>query len=104
VTASQATETDELLTIDELAARTGMTVRTVRFYAGQGLLPQPRRQGRMAYYGPEHRMRLEFVKELQDYGYTLAGIERYLSRIPRRRRRESWRAQSDAGAVGAAAR
>jgi DNA-binding transcriptional MerR regulator len=82
VTAPQATETDELLTIDELAARTGMTVRTVRFYAAQGLLPQPRRQGRMAYYGPEHRMRLEFVKELQEYGYTLAGIERYLSRIP----------------------
>jgi len=82
VTAPQAAETDELLTIDELAARTGMTVRTVRFYAGQGLLPQPRRQGRMAYYGPEHRMRLEFVKELQDCGYTLAGIERYLSRIP----------------------
>ena len=29
------------LTIDELAARTGMTVRTVRFYATQGLLPPP---------------------------------------------------------------
>jgi DNA-binding transcriptional MerR regulator len=82
VTAPQASETDELLTIDELAARTGMTVRTVRFYAAQGLLPQPRRQGRIAYYGAEHRMRLEFVKELQDYGYTLAGIERYLARIP----------------------
>jgi DNA-binding transcriptional MerR regulator len=82
VTAPHVTETDELLTIDELAARTGMTVRTVRFYAAQGLLPQPRRQGRIAYYGPEHRMRLEFVKELQDCGYTLAGIERYLSRIP----------------------
>ena len=26
-------------TIDELAARTGMTVRTVRFYAAEGLLP-----------------------------------------------------------------
>jgi DNA-binding transcriptional MerR regulator len=82
VTASLPADTDELLTIDELAARTGMTVRTVRFYAGQGLLPQPRRNGRIAYYGPEHRMRLDFVKELQDCGYTLAGIERYLSRIP----------------------
>ena len=35
MTAPQAAETDELLTIDELAARTGMTVRTVRFYAGE---------------------------------------------------------------------
>jgi DNA-binding transcriptional MerR regulator len=73
---------EELLTIDELAARTGTTVRTVRFYASQGLLPVPLRRGRIAYYGPAHRMRLEFVRELQDYGYTLAGIERYLSRIP----------------------
>ncbi|MEO9237379.1 MAG: MerR family transcriptional regulator [Jatrophihabitantaceae bacterium] len=73
---------EELLTIDELAVRTGMTVRTVRFYASQGLLPAPLRRGRIAYYGRAHRMRLEFVRELQDYGYTLAGIERYLSRIP----------------------
>ncbi|MGI8664801.1 MAG: MerR family transcriptional regulator [Jatrophihabitans sp.] len=73
---------EELLTIDELAARTGTTVRTVRFYASQGLLPAPLRRGRIAYYGPAHRMRLDFVRELQDYGYTLAGIERYLSRIP----------------------
>jgi DNA-binding transcriptional MerR regulator len=73
---------DELLTVDELAARTGTTVRTVRFYASQGLLPAPLRRGRIAYYGRAHRMRLEFVRELQDYGYTLAGIERYLSRIP----------------------
>ena len=73
---------EELLTIDELAARTGITVRTVRFYAGQGLLPPPLRRGRIAYYGQAHRMRLEFVRELQDYGYTLAGVERYLSRIP----------------------
>jgi DNA-binding transcriptional MerR regulator len=74
--------TDDLLTIDELAARTGMTVRTVRFYAAQGLLPPPVRSGRIAYYGAKHRMRLDFVRELQDYGYTLSGIERYLERIP----------------------
>lgn len=73
---------DELLTIDELAARTGLTVRTIRFYAGHGLLPPPVRRGRLAYYGPPHRMRLEFVRELQDYGYTLAAVERVLARIP----------------------
>jgi DNA-binding transcriptional MerR regulator len=72
----------ELCTIDELAVRTGLTVRTIRFYAGQGLLPPPVRRGRLAYYGPSHRMRLEFVRELQDYGYTLAAVERVLARIP----------------------
>ncbi|MFL6161660.1 MAG: MerR family transcriptional regulator [Jatrophihabitantaceae bacterium] len=71
-----------LLTIDELASRTGLTVRTIRFYAAEGLLPAPIRRGRLAYYGPPHRMRLEFIRELQDYGYTLAAIERVLARIP----------------------
>ncbi|UQX88843.1 MerR family transcriptional regulator [Jatrophihabitans telluris] len=73
---------ERMLTVDELAARTGMTVRTVRFYAAEGLLPPPLRQGRIAYYGPAHRMRLDFIRELQEFGYTLAGIERYLARIP----------------------
>jgi DNA-binding transcriptional MerR regulator len=70
------------LTIDELAARTGMTVRTVRFYAAEGLLPPPERRGRLAYYGPQHRMRLELIRTLQEHGYTLAAIERVLARVP----------------------
>lgn len=73
--------TDEL-TIDELAARTGMTVRTVRFYATEGLLPPPVRRGRIAYYGPAHRMRLDLVRTLQEHGYTLAAVERVLARVP----------------------
>ncbi|MGH3371222.1 MAG: MerR family transcriptional regulator, partial [Nocardioidaceae bacterium] len=32
---------DALLTVDELSARVGMTVRTLRFYAGRGLIPPP---------------------------------------------------------------
>src|SRR5690242_13812495 len=50
---------EELLTIDELAAGAGLTVRTVRFYATKGLLPAPVRRGRIAYYGPVHRVRLD---------------------------------------------
>jgi DNA-binding transcriptional MerR regulator len=71
-----------LLTIDELAAAAGMTVRTVRFYAAKGLLPAPIRKGRVGYYGSAHRLRLDLVRELQGHGYALAGIERHLSRIP----------------------
>jgi DNA-binding transcriptional MerR regulator len=72
----------DTLTIDELAARTGMTVRTVRFYATEGLLPAPERRGRVAYYDARHRMRLELIRTLQEHGYTLAAIERVLQRIP----------------------
>ncbi|MDI1455695.1 MerR family transcriptional regulator [Streptomyces sp. ATE26] len=71
------------LTIDELAARAGVTVRTVRFYSSRGLLPPPeigpRRVGR---YGPVHEARLALIEELQRQGMTLAAIERYLRRLP----------------------
>ncbi|MEU1183363.1 MerR family transcriptional regulator [Streptomyces sp. NPDC005820] len=77
-------ETDEPpLTVDELAARAGVTVRTVRFYSTRGLLPPPvigpRRVG---HYGPEHLARLELIEELQRQGMTLAAIERYLGQLP----------------------
>ncbi|MCZ2524864.1 MerR family transcriptional regulator [Streptomyces sp. HB2AG] len=71
------------LTVDELAARAGTTVRTVRFYSSRGLLPPPvlgpRRVGR---YGPEHLSRLALIEELQHQGLTLAAIERYLRQLP----------------------
>ncbi|MEU5507301.1 MULTISPECIES: MerR family transcriptional regulator [Streptomyces] len=77
------TETEQPLTIDELAARAGVTVRTVRFYGTKGLLPPPvigpRRVG---HYGEEHLARLELIEELQSRGMTLAAIERYLGQLP----------------------
>jgi DNA-binding transcriptional MerR regulator len=77
-----ADDVPALLTIDGLAAVTGMTVRNTRYYASLGLLPAPIRRGRMAYYGPEHVARLELVRALQDHGFTLAAIERYLAGVP----------------------
>ncbi|TDB97212.1 MerR family transcriptional regulator [Actinomadura sp. 7K534] len=70
------------LTVDELASRAGVTVRTVRFYAGRGLLPPPKLRGRTGLYGPEHLARLELVRELQSLGLTLASIEKHLQKIP----------------------
>lgn len=70
------------LTVDELASRAGVTVRTVRFYAGRGLLPPPRLRGRTGLYGADHLARLELVRELQSLGLTLASIEKHLKKIP----------------------
>lgn len=72
----------ETLSVEQLAARVGMSVRTVRFYAGRGLIPPPRREGRNGFYGPDHLARLELVKELQAHGFTLSAIEGYLAHIP----------------------
>ncbi|MEU8800273.1 MerR family transcriptional regulator [Spirillospora sp. NPDC048819] len=70
------------LTVDELASRAGVTVRTVRFYAGRGLLPPPKLRGRTGLYGADHLARLELVRELQSLGLTLASIEKHLQKIP----------------------
>src|SRR3954466_5045373 len=71
--------TDQELTVDQLAARVGMTVRNVRAYASRGLLPPPRLVGRTGFYSREHVHRLLLVRELLDRGYTLAAVEKAIS-------------------------
>jgi len=80
--AAAAHETDELMTLEELTERVGMSVRNVRFYTTKGLVPPPIRRGRSGYYSSDHLARLELVRELQAHGFTLAAIEKYVARIP----------------------
>jgi MerR HTH family regulatory protein len=47
------------LTIDELAADSRIPSRTIRFYQQKGVLLPPVIKGRVAYYGPRHKERLE---------------------------------------------
>ncbi len=61
----------DLLTIDELAQRTGLTTRNIRAYQSRGLVPHPVKQGRTGYYGPEHIERLELIRELREEGLAL---------------------------------
>ena len=66
------------LTIDELARRTGMTVRNIRAHQSRALLPPPQVRGRTGYYGPEHERRIELIRELQADGFKLEAISRLL--------------------------
>ncbi|MCU1661391.1 MAG: hypothetical protein QOI36_563 [Pseudonocardiales bacterium] len=70
------------MTIDQLAERTGITVRNIRFYAGRGLLPPPQLRGRTGLYGEDHLAWLELVSELSALGFTLSAIESHLERLP----------------------
>jgi DNA-binding transcriptional MerR regulator len=78
---SSAASEPERFTIDELAARSGVPTRTIRFYQSKGTLPAPERRGRVAYYSPEHLRRLEVIAELQDRGLRLDAIRDALERI-----------------------
>ena len=72
-------EPEEWLTIDQLAARTGLTVRNVRAHVTRGLLPPAQMRGRTAYYGPEHVARLQLVVGLQQQGFNLAAIRKLVT-------------------------
>jgi DNA-binding transcriptional MerR regulator len=66
--------------VEEIAARAGVRVDTIRFYQFRGLLPRPRREGRIALYDDEHLARLRRIRELVDQEFTLAQIKRLLER------------------------
>jgi DNA-binding transcriptional MerR regulator len=74
----QMTDQDSDLTIEELAAQTGMTVRNIRSHRARGLLPAPHVRDRVGYYGGEHLSRLRMIQELQSEGFNLKGIQRLL--------------------------
>jgi DNA-binding transcriptional MerR regulator len=64
--------------IDDLARLAGTTVRNVRAYQDRGLLPPPRRDGRVGLYSEAHLARLRVIGQLLDRGYTLANIAELL--------------------------
>ncbi len=66
------------LRVEELAAETGVSVDTVRYYQKLRLLPPPDRVGRIAWYDQRHHERLERIRELAEQGLTLALIGRVL--------------------------
>jgi DNA-binding transcriptional MerR regulator len=72
---------DRGLTIEELAEQVGVSVRTVRFYIAQGLLPGPGSRGKSASYGEEHLVRLRLIRQLTEQHVPLAKIHAMLAGI-----------------------
>jgi DNA-binding transcriptional MerR regulator len=65
----------EEMTIEELAHRAQVATTTVRMYQNRGLLPGPRRDGRIGRYGSGHLARLRLIDDLQTRGFSLAAIK-----------------------------
>ncbi len=66
------------LTIEQLAAETGMSVRNIRSHQARGLLAPPDVRSRVGYYGPEHAAQLRLIRSLQEEGFNLGGIKKLL--------------------------
>lgn len=62
---------DGLLTIGELARRTGAPVETIRYYEREGLLPEPARSdANYRLYGNHHFEQLQFVRHCRSLDMT----------------------------------
>ncbi|MBN6035085.1 MerR family transcriptional regulator [Amycolatopsis sp. 195334CR] len=67
-------------TIGELARRTGLPVKTIRFYSDEGLLPPTgRTHAGYRLYDAHAMARLELVKTLRELGLGLPDVERALA-------------------------
>ncbi|MFC4036318.1 MerR family transcriptional regulator [Streptomyces polygonati] len=68
-----------LWSIGELAARAGVSVKTVRFYSDRGLLPQGKRStGGHRRYGPEALERLRLIRALRGLDIPVPDVGRVL--------------------------
>lgn len=72
---------DELYSIGELAQRTGLTVKAIRFYSDSGIVP-PAGRSPAGYrlYSIDDVARLDLVRTLRDLGLDLATIRRVVDR------------------------
>jgi DNA-binding transcriptional MerR regulator len=69
-----------LMTIGEVARRSGFTIRTLRFYERRGLLaPAARRASGYRLYGETELHHLAFIRQAKALGLTLAGIHPLLT-------------------------
>ncbi|WP_433465452.1 MerR family transcriptional regulator [Spirillospora sp. CA-128828] len=72
---------DTLYTIGELAQRTGLSVRTIRFYSDEGVVPPTcRTEAGYRLYDADAVARLDLVRTLRDLGVDLGTVQRVLDR------------------------
>jgi DNA-binding transcriptional MerR regulator len=74
----EAPASERRLTVEQLAQRTGMSVRNIRNHQSRGLLPPPEVRSRVGYYGEEHVQRLRLIQEMQAQGFNLSAIKRLI--------------------------
>jgi MerR family transcriptional regulator, copper efflux regulator len=70
------------VTIGSLAAETGCTVPTIRYYEEIGLLPEAsRRAGGHRVYGDADLRRLTFIRRCRDFGFSIGQVREFLALV-----------------------
>ncbi len=87
----------DLLTIGEVAARSGSAPSALRFYEREGLLAAARTSGGQRRYPRSVLRRLAFVRAASNVGLSLDEVRRALSALPEGRTptKADWRRLSD---------
>jgi DNA-binding transcriptional MerR regulator len=67
------------LRVEDLASQAGLSVEVVRSWQSRGLLPPPRHEGRVAWYGQRHLDRLLAILDLKARGHSLRAIANLLA-------------------------
>lgn len=70
---------EEGMLISELARQANVSVRTIRFYISEGLLPAPQARGRFASYDEDALLRLQAIRLLKEAFLPLREIRERLS-------------------------
>ncbi|MGJ3704917.1 redox-sensitive transcriptional activator SoxR [Variovorax sp. AFSI2.2] len=71
-----------VLSVGEVARRSGVTVSTLHFYESQGLIASTRTAGNQRRYARETLRRVAFIRVSQRVGIALADIAAALSNLP----------------------
>jgi DNA-binding transcriptional MerR regulator len=76
----QATDREGLLQIGQVAERTGLSLRTIRFYEENGLVrPTTRTGGGFRLYSEDDVARLGVIKRMKPLGFSLGEMQELLT-------------------------
>lgn len=78
----ESAERGKLLTVGEVAARSGVAVSAIHFYEAKGLISSWRTQGNQRRYAREVLRRVAVIKVAQRVGISLASIQSALATLP----------------------
>lgn len=85
-----------LLQIGQVAERTGLSLRTIRFYEEHGLVrPTSRSDGGFRLYSDDDVARLEVVKRMKPLGFTVEEMQELLGLLDERAERPEDAALAD---------